>query len=451
MGKRSLALSQYQLVAEAYKNGSTTIALAAQYAVSEGTIRTVLKAQGVTSRPRADRASLAHAAAGRGARPLVAFRAGAWPNIEPQAWAKLRQQHTDDALAVIINDALDGCPVPYPDIDDQQARRSFETLVATPLASLFGSGPIQLLRSPSAVQAEYHLALRPPGNKAANQLFCSARWSTPRAADPSILQIWSNSDLRLGICRRFLKLKGTDRLSPSAFRRALCRTGATPSQFNAGAARAVYELVGARDILDFSAGWGDRLVGFCAAQGVRSYTGIDPNSSLHSLYQQLIARYGAGKHISLIEGAAEDISLPEAAFDLVFTSPPYFDTERYASGSAHTSRQSWSRYPTPEAWRTKFLVPVIQSAWKALRVGGVLAVNIADAPTKHGYVPLCHWLQEAVNTCEASKALPTLGMRLQGVNYTQERRAAASGEPIWMWSKGALRGPFATMHSEPAS
>ncbi len=439
MGRRALTSDQYPVIAKAYKQGATTLALAAQHGVSEGTIRTALKATGCESRPRAERARRAHAAAGRGIVSLLdSYRGSDWLDIGPEDWTRLRRTYADEQLAEELNKALTGYPVPYPTIDDQKAMGAFQDLRAAPFDSLFGPGPIALLRSPQAEQPDYHFGLKPPGNAASNQLFCRLRWSTPRAAQPSVAQRWTDVGLRLRVCRRFLKLSGTDRMSAAAFRRALCVTGATPSQFKPGVARALYELVGAQSVLDMSAGWGDRLVGFCAAGCTRGYTGIDPSPELHPLYQQLAERYAGDKDVTLICGPAEETDLPPASFDLAFTSPPYFQVEKYAEGTAAAAVQSWARYVTPEQWRQGFLAPMLRRAWAALKPGGVLALNLADVRVEGESAPLCRWLQEEVSTLEGSATLPTIGMRLQGSNYTPGARAALSGEPVWMWSKGPL-------------
>ncbi len=449
MGKRALSKDRYPLIARAYKAGATTVALAAEHGVSEGTIRTVLCAAGCAVRARTDRARRAHRAAGRGrSAALSQFERDGWLYIDPEPWAELRARYTDEQLADELHRALLPLPLPYPELTERKALRAFNALRKAPLNSLFGAGPIELLRCPPTAQAGYHLALKPPGNAASNELFCRQRWATARASEPSVVQRWQDQDLRLKVCRRFLKLSGTDRMSPSAFRRALCVTGATPSQFKPGAARALYELVGAADVLDLSAGWGDRLVGFCAAAGTRRYLGIDPNEALHPLYRQAAQRYAGDKTVDLLCGPAEDAEIPADSFDMALTSPPYFQVEKYAEGTDCAKNQSWARYPTMQQWRAGFLAPVMRAAWNGLRQGGVLAINLADVQTADGAAPLCRWLQEEVGALPGATPMPTIGMRLQSSNYTAEQRCTLSGEPVWTWSKGPLAKPLCIVASE---
>jgi hypothetical protein len=438
MGRLLIPQEERNQIAVSYRSGSTTLQLADRYHVSEGAIRKILKRSGEVCRPRSERARLAHQARGYGCTPLLEkYVKDGRLVVGPEEWAKTRANYGEDVLARSLCHVLGTLPLPYPDIDQAKGAKAFQDLQEASTASLFGVGKLRLLRCPETDQYGYHTALKPPGNAASNFLFCSQRWSTPGNNYPSIVERWADPKLRYHVCRRFLRMKACDRVSPSVIRGALCVTGSTPSQFKPGTAKGLYELVGAQDILDFSAGWGDRLVGFCAAAGARSYTGIDPNSALHPLYRRAAELYAGTKAVRMIDAPAEEVILGPESFDLVFTSPPYFHAERYAAGQEHAGRQSWSRYPSPERWYDAFLAPVVRNAWSALRLGGVLAVNLADIRLSGGaWVPLCQGLRDLAASLPGAIAHPVLGMRLQGSNYAPETREAKSGEPIWLWSKG---------------
>ncbi len=125
-------------------------------------------------------------------------------------------------------------------------------------------------------------------------------------------------------------------------------------------------------VLDFCAGWGGRLVGAEIAR--RSYVGIEPSLKTFDGLIQLNNLIGE-KH-TLINDCAEDYTHHEDV-DLVFTSPPYFDCEKYADEPT----QSWIRYKTTDEWFNGFLVKAIRNAVSKLRVGGHLVLNIADVKT----------------------------------------------------------------------
>lgn len=111
-------------------------------------------------------------------------------------------------------------------------------------------------------------------------------------------------------------------------------------------------------VLDFAAGYGGRLLG--AQITGRVYYGIDPSvSQVKGLTRMVTACSIAGgtPHAVIRRGAAETLlpRLRPASFDLVFSSPPYFDREKYGT----ESEQSFLRYPTIEEWRERFLRRVI--------------------------------------------------------------------------------------------
>lgn len=70
----------------------------------------------------------------------------------------------------------------------------------------------------------------------------------------------------------------------------------------------------------------------------------------------------------------EDYNPAPGHFDLVFTSPPYFDCERYSDEPT----QSYIRYPTVTKWCAGFLEPLISKAHDALKPGGTFILNIAN-------------------------------------------------------------------------
>jgi len=59
-------------------------------------------------------------------------------------------------------------------------------------------------------------------------------------------------------------------------------------------------------------------------------------------------------------------------FDLVFTSPPYFNTEQYSDEDT----QSWKKFPEYDMWVEGFLRPLIKTSHRVLKKGGKLILNI---------------------------------------------------------------------------
>lgn len=156
------------------------------------------------------------------------------------------------------------------------------------------------------------------------------------------------------------------------------------TQFKPSMAVAVMKELGAKRVLDFSAGWGDRMVG-AIASGVQEYLGFDPNEELKAGHEALRSRYASpSQDVRIIyepfERAASDHA-PAERYDLCFTSPPYFDFEKYSDGPG----QSVSAYPDFDVWMANFLFVSCDKAWRALCPGGRLALHLADA----GRRPMC--------------------------------------------------------------
>jgi len=206
------------------------------------------------------------------------------------------------------------------------------------------------------------------------------------------------------------------------------------SQFKPAVAKAFYEFFRAKDVLDFSSGWGDRLVGFHASNA-RSYTGIDPNSKMHPHYKAITRYCNTGKDVRLFCSPAEDTDLSGVEVDFIFTSPPYFNIEKYSTEGT----QSWQRYKTSDAWTEGFLKPTLTNVWGALKEGGRIAVNIAD--------------KKGVDICSPMFShMESLGGTYEGVlGYKMNKRPDSEGkhdsdyifcEPVFIWAKGDAPEPL---------
>ena len=189
----------------------------------------------------------------------------------------------------------------------------------------------------------------------------------------------------------------------------------TANLFHANLARSLIDLLGGTRVLDPCAGWGDRLVGAMASPRCTRYLGFDPNTALIGPHAAMIATFGSrcpGKGAySVVCAPFEDAVLPDSlGFDLVLTSPPYFDLEIYEvpasiataeapagaiapSDSGPSDRsvlnaasgcgaQSIERHGTSlAAWLSSWYFPMLSKAWSALEPGGHFAIYINDHAT----------------------------------------------------------------------
>ena len=137
----------------------------------------------------------------------------------------------------------------------------------------------------------------------------------------------------------------------------------------------------ARRVLDFSAGWGDRLLAALAHRATRRYVGVDPNRALRPCHDAIVRKFGGGGGgggcaVRMLYEPFEDVHIDER-FDVVFTSPPFFDIETYGDGN-EDERQSLTRHRSLHAWLDGWLAPVLRKAWAMLDAGGVMAIHMCD-------------------------------------------------------------------------
>lgn len=125
-------------------------------------------------------------------------------------------------------------------------------------------------------------------------------------------------------------------------------------------------------VLDMSSGFGGRLLG--AIKANVDYTGYDPSSATYEGLQEIIKDYGReDKSYTIIKDGSENMDF-ENKFDFAFTSPPYFDTEKYSDEIT----QSYKKFPTKEEWIEGFLRTTIRNTYNALKSGKCMALNVAN-------------------------------------------------------------------------
>jgi hypothetical protein len=107
-------------------------------------------------------------------------------------------------------------------------------------------------------------------------------------------------------------------------------------------------------VLDISAGWGDRLLA-ALAKNLDSYLAFDPNASLQPGYRAMIDEFMESKkdQYKVIDAPFESAEaiLEGREFDLIFTSPPYFDLEVFTT----EGEQSIITHSTFDKWMVHFL------------------------------------------------------------------------------------------------
>jgi hypothetical protein len=171
---------------------------------------------------------------------------------------------------------------------------------------------------------------------------------------------------------------GSNLAQPTAVRRALeLVSGENVQNFKAQNARAIAEYLCPilwGSVYDYSAGYGGRLLGISGSNMRYNYTGVDPNTETiaYLSYLNELINTATGNQGTLIQSVSEEYQ-PED-IDLAFSSPPYFNLEKYSDEPT----QCMNRYTTLDEWFEGYVVPTMKNIHKGLNLDGIFATNIAD-------------------------------------------------------------------------
>ena len=132
-------------------------------------------------------------------------------------------------------------------------------------------------------------------------------------------------------------------------------------------------------VLDPTMGWGGRLVGACALD-LPKYIGIDSNKELDMPYREMSAflQKTTKTKIELFFQDALTVDYTQLDYDMVFTSPPYYNIEVY----------SGMKEKTKEEWNADFYKPLFERTWKSMRSPGYYCLNIPSEVYDSACVPI---------------------------------------------------------------
>jgi len=212
------------------------------------------------------------------------------------------------------------------------------------------------------------------------------------------------------------------------------------SNFRPATAKTIYELYGKENckVLDTSSGFGGRLLGFFTAKNTSEYVGIDPNTadSCNRFIEFMQMRFGLNKKAYVNKIGSEDFTIEnypqyENYFDISFTSPPYFDTEKYSDSDT----QSYKKFNTYDLWVDGFYRNTIYNSCNALKIDGTFAINIFEKVDN-----IKEYTEEFLNDCgfyiikEDKYLLRVMSGTQKGEDgefYTR-KKDSYNYEPIWV-------------------
>ena len=233
-------------------------------------------------------------------------------------------------------------------------------------------------------------------------------------------------------------------LTPSSMDRALRTFSGTQkvSNFSPVQAASIYhEYLPEQGgiVFDPSCGWGGRLLGAISCKRVRKYIGCDPGTEtfkgLERMRDELLPmaqKMDRNLDVKLYMLGSETKKMHDAlkpnSVDLVFSSPPYFAQELYSDDPT----QSWKSYSMQEAWLNEFMGQTLDNCAYCLKLGGILAVNIANVSSYRGS------LQDdflALATHKGFAHAETLELQLSAMPGAKHKYRKHKTEPIFVFKK----------------
>ena len=198
----------------------------------------------------------------------------------------------------------------------------------------------------------------------------------------SILECWEVDDCLELILSTALKTNNF--ITPYLLRDTIYDRVQETGTFSPTRTRALIKLVLGENTknkkwLDISAGWGDRLLAAMSLDMI--YTGFDPNVELKKGHSEMIEMVSLVKSTDLNQRNKiyyepfEKAEIPNGPYDVILTSPPFFDVEKYSVGQKN---QSITNYPAFNDWLVNFLFASLIKAWDSLKEGGFLLLHIGD-------------------------------------------------------------------------
>ena len=361
--------------------------------------------------------------------------------IDKPNWYKLKNEYSQQELKDAISDTIEDLPLPLYPITEQDAKREFDELVSFDDRTLLTKDSLYSKADYKYELSHWYLKNSVVGRKASNYFHQFARWKVQHARHTSPYRSWTIKKFHQTFLNPLWTLNMPE-VNSKYLRMCIQMRMYMAAQYPPAVAKSLYNLFEAKDVLDFSMGWGDRLAGFHASNA-ESYTGIDPNENTFKNYSRQNILYETGKKTEFIQAPAEDVNLSDSEFDMIFTSPPYFHLERYADDET----QSWKRYGKDiDVWLGDFLFPVLEECWNSLKDGGTMIINIADvyaSKTKtenKSYLSICDPMNDIIQSLPQSNYTGCIGLQLNrrpgSNNDKPESKNKKIIEPMWVWKKG---------------
>lgn len=358
-------------------------------------------------------------------------------HVDQDNWHLLQFYNTQQEIIQHISDAIPlyDIKLPYKEITYDEAMEDFDNLIKLDSQSLMVEGKWGSKFDYKYPFLDLYVNSSNVGLTASNYFHQVERWKCDATGYPSPQKTWETEKFRLTLFKALFSLKVKE-INPQVLRNIISLRKYIAAQFRPSAAKAIYEYFGAERVLDFSMGWGDRLAGAHATNCVKRYVGFDPNKNLYYKYFDQITAYRNKNYVNcgLYPTCAEDYVpfIGGEKFDLIFTSPPYFDKEKYSNDK----HQSFNKHKGFDNWMNNFLFKTIELRSEHLKVGGHLVINISDIYTRKKHYKICDGMNDFIASTNKFEYIGAMGLRMpkRPMSMSSEN-IGIYGEPVWIHRK----------------
>ena len=358
--------------------------------------------------------------------------------VNKEKWSEIVHLYSQEFIIKEISDAivLFNINLPYRDLILANVKDDYYDLKNKIDTNLFKKGKWVNKFNYKYPFIDYYIDFSNVGNKASDYFHQVERWKCDATGYPSPQKTWETEKFRLTLFKALFSLKVKE-INPTVLRNLISLRKYIAAQFRPSVAKTIYEVYKPETVLDFSMGWGDRLLAAHASHYVKRYVGIDPNINLFAGYNKQIRTYdciwGKIKEFELHCGRAEDENIIlNDQFDMIFTSPPYFDKEKYDQ----SEQQSYKMYKGFDSWMKNFLCKAIEIHSKSLKNGGHLIINVSDIYTRKKLYPICDGMNDFIASTGLYDYVGAIGLRMpkRPMSISSDT-VGIYGEPIWIHQK----------------
>ena len=250
------------------------------------------------------------------------------------------------------------------------------------------------------------------GNKTVDFFTRPMRWDTDGQKGMSFYDFLYNKSefIKKPFIEKFLRESNQD--EEGTLQRIFSMYYGSVNIFRPLIAMEFYCMFNPKSVLDFTMGWGGRLIA-AAALNLPKYIGIDMNPDLEQPYREMVAflKDKTSTEIILKFQNALSVDYSKLVYDMVFTSPPYYNVEIYTG----------THRITKDEWDNNFYRPIIEKTYAGLKKGGWYCLNIPEE------------VYERIAKAVLGKATRSVPFRknVRGIKGGKE----TYGEMVYCWNK----------------